>query len=192
MSDAEESGLLGGLVPIATPIESPSTTPTALTPKNQIHPSKRQEYPQDVSQFGFNDRESELQHDIHAIGVAVSTPISTDPYVPSNVQPAYAAVDTQSPVFEKRPLLLRSMSTPDTTPPASKGSLNTAETAKGSYWEHCKTTLVQQRERSRANTESRSGSATPVKIPFSRLSKPSNEDNRGVKSERRLSYLWRR
>lgn len=194
MSDAEESGLLGGLVPIATPTDSPIATPTLLSPKSQNHPALRQEHLQDESQFGFNNKESGLQHDVHAIGVAVSTPPSSKPHVPLDIQPAHATNKTRSLTPEKRPILLRSMSTPDTIPLASKSGLNTTETAKGSYWEQYKTTLVQHRERARTDIESRSASATPTpaKTPFSRLSKPSNEDNRGVKSERRLSYLWRR
>jgi hypothetical protein len=204
-SDAEESGLLGGLVSIATPIDSPRIMlpNTLLMPQSLMHPSPRQESRQEGFQFEFDDKQLEAKHGIHepsdcpsTIGMAVSMSSSVSPHVFPSEQPALD-LETHSVISKKRPSLPRSISTlsaPDSISSERQGDLDATKTRTGSYWEQYKATLTQQREHSRSNTESQleSASSMTFKVPFSRSSKPTNEDNRGVKSERRLSHLWRR
>jgi hypothetical protein len=207
-SAAEESGLLGGLVSFATP---KTTAPTL--PQSQIHPLLRQQSPQNEFEFGFEKGEPEVTHDVHehsdidrTIGMAVSTPPvparrSSLKLFP-DTQPTFTAEEARSLIAEKRPCLpprcISTSSAPDSVTSSKKGARTpTPMTATPSgYWEQYKATLTQQRARS--NTVSSSGSTpssivkmpTVLKASFSRIG-PRNEENRGVKRERRLSTLWR-
>lgn len=208
-SDAEESGLLGGLVPITTPIDSPRTRSltSLIMPQSHVHPLFRQKPQQDGFHFEFNNEQSAATNSVYdsdvqsTIGLAVSTPSSPITHVSSDIQPTFTAVEAHPLASEKRPSHLRSISTasaPASNLSAPQSGLDTA--SPGSYWEQYKATLTQQRARSNFGTSPLSESATAssprtsptFKIPFTRLSKLSNEENRGVKSERRLSSLWRR
>lgn len=205
-SEAEESGLLGGLVSIMDPMDArrimlPITPPVS---QSHIHPSLRQESRGEGFQFELDDMKSGVKHGHHepddfqsTIGMAVSMPPSSSLHVSLGIEPTLTDIEAHPPVSDKRPSLPRSisiLSAPDITSSASNGSLDTAKAPTENYWEQYKATLTQQRERSRSGAGSRSepASSGTFKVPFSRLSKPSNEDNRGVKSERRLSHLWRR
>ncbi|EUC38788.1 hypothetical protein COCCADRAFT_81989 [Bipolaris zeicola 26-R-13] len=205
-SEAEESGLLGGLVSIMDPMDArrimlPITPPVS---QSHIHPSLRQESRGEGFRFELDDMKSGVKHGHHepddfqsTIGMAVSMPPSSSLHVSLGIEPTLTDIEAHPPVSDKRPSLPRSisiLSAPDITSSASNGSLDTAKAPTGNYWEQYKATLTQQRERSRSGAGSRSepASSGTFKVPFSRLSKPSNEDNRGVKSERRLSHLWRR
>ncbi|KAI4703194.1 hypothetical protein J4E81_002071 [Alternaria sp. BMP 2799] len=208
VSAAEESGLLGGLVSF----ESPGTM--SLTAQSHIHPLLRQQSPKADFEFGFEKNESEVTHDVHessqvdsTIGMAVSTPPSpTRPRMNlfPDTRPTFTAEEARALIADKRPNLPyrnRSKSTSsvldNATSPAKDSMFSTPVSATPTgYWEQYKATLTQQKARS--NPGSPTGPTSPsmakiptaFKSPFSRL-RPRNEEDRGVKTERRLSTLWR-
>jgi hypothetical protein len=210
ISAAEESGLLGGFVSF----EPIKTTPlkASTLPQSHIHPLLRQESRQDEFQFGFEKSESEVTHDVFEsspvdsmIGMAISTPPSpTRPRMNlfPDTRPTFTAEEARSLIAEKRPNLpyrcKSTSSAPDSIVSSKKDSRKSTPvtTTPTGYWEQYKATLTQQKARS--NPGSPTGSAPPsmVKIPtafrapFSRL-RLRNEEDRGVKTERRLSTLWR-
>ncbi|RYN39632.1 hypothetical protein AA0112_g3517 [Alternaria arborescens] len=205
VSPAEESGLLGGLVSFETPI---ATAPTL--PQSEIHPLLRQQSPQTDFEFGFGKAEPEVTYDVHEhsngnmmIGMAVSTPSvparrSSLKLFP-DTQHAVATEQARSLIAERRPSLPRSISTPSTLDTSSKqGSAtpSSTTTTPSGYWEQYKATLTQQRARSKTVSSSGSTPSSIVKMPtvlkasFARIG-PRNDEDRGVKRERRLSTLWR-
>ena len=208
VSAAEESGLLGGLVSF----ESPGTM--SLPAQSHIHPLLRQQSPTAEFEFGFEKDKSEVTHDVHelsqvdsTIGMAVSTPPSpTRPRMNlfPDTRPTFTAEEARALIADKRPNLPyrnRSKSTSsvldNATSPAKDSMFSTPVSATPTgYWEQYKATLTQQKARS--NPGSPTGPTSPsmakiptaFKAPFSRL-RPRNEEDRGVKTERRLSTLWR-
>ncbi|KAG9189690.1 hypothetical protein G6011_06558 [Alternaria panax] len=205
---AEESGLLGGLVSFEIPKATASTRP-----QSQIHPLLRKQSPQTEFEFGFEIAEQEVTHDVHEhsgvdmmIGMAVSTP--PPPVRRSSLklfpdtQPTFTAEQARSLIAEKRPYLppraISTSSAPDSIASPKRGVTTPAPTTTtpSGYWEQYKATLTQQRARSKTVSSSGSTPSSIVKMPtalkasFSRIG-PRNEDDRGVKRERRLSTLWR-
>jgi hypothetical protein len=210
-STAEESGLLGGLVSICnSPIETPRTrSPTrASIPESDIHPLLRQSSRQDDLQFNFNFNNEQplVTHDLHEssdldsiVGMAVSTPSSPGLHISPDVQPTFTAVDARTLISDKRPYLPARSISIDSAPSVDSAAATTTATATTSvYWERYRAALTQQKDRSNAGL---SQDATPppmlryptaFKVPSFRSSKPGNEEDRGVKREKRLSSLWRR
>ncbi|KAL6150855.1 hypothetical protein ACJQWK_10788 [Exserohilum turcicum] len=200
-SDAEESGLLGGLVPIGATTESTKTKPLhiPIVPHSHVHPLLRKSSRRVAFQLDFDNKQSGAKQDVRQptefesmndLALSIPPSCSSPSCADTHSQPT--AVKAHALLFGRKPCLPRSTSTvsaPDST--CSKGSPSTVSTATDGYWEQYKTTLTQQRARTWSNTGSLLDSTT-LKTPFSRLSRPSNEENRGVKSDRRISYLWRR
>ncbi|KAF1832725.1 hypothetical protein BDW02DRAFT_410977 [Decorospora gaudefroyi] len=215
-SDAEESGLLGGLVSIDAPIQRSRSRTKSVTaniiPQSHIHPLLRQPSRQDGFQFSFNSERPETTHDVvepsdvnSIIGMAVSTPPSPSIHISPDSQPTFTTVESRSLVSEKRkrpylpPRSISIASASDSYASSSKGaSLTAVNTPPSGYWEQYRATLTQQKARSNAASPIDSApppiSKTPTtfRVPIFRSIKPGNEEDRGVKRERRLSSLWRR
>ncbi|KAI4929436.1 uncharacterized protein J4E92_005100 [Alternaria infectoria] len=184
-----------------------------FTPQNMSRRGSM-ESPKAEFEFGFEKDKSEVTHDVHelsqvdsTIGMAVSTPPSpTRPRMNlfPDTRPTFTAEEARALIADKRPNLPyrnRSKSTSsvldNTTSPAKDSRFSTpVSTTPTGYWEQYKATLTQQKARS--NPGSPTGTTSPsmakiptaFKAPFSRL-RPRNEEDRGVKTERRLSTLWR-
>ncbi|KAI4956017.1 hypothetical protein J4E91_000227 [Alternaria rosae] len=208
VSAAEESGLLGGLVSF----DPPGTM--SLTAQSHIHPLLRQQSPKVEFEFGFDKSESEVTHDVlehsqvdSTIGMAVSTPPSpTRPRMNlfPDTRPTFTAEEARALIADKRPNLPyrnRSKSTSSvlesaTSPVKDPRYSTPVSTTPTGYWEQYKATLTQQKARSNPGPPTSFTMPSMVKIPttfktpFSRL-RPRNEEDRGVKTERRLSTLWR-
>jgi hypothetical protein len=215
ISTAEESGLLGGLVSVGAPIErstSKSITTTTI-PQSHIHPLLRQPTPPDGFQFGFDSQKPEVTHDdletsdFDSIGMAVfgDAPSSPKMNISPDLHPTFTAVEARSLISEKRPYLpprpISMVSTPDSIASSSKkahGSFTSVSIPGKGYWDQYRATLTQQKERSEAGSPTDSTPPpisrhpTAFKVPYSRLARPGNEEDRGVKRERRLFSLWRR
>jgi hypothetical protein len=215
-SAAEESGLLGGLVSIGTPIERSRSDSVAATtvPQSHIHPLLRQSSRPDDFQFGFDSDQPEVTHDVletadveSTIGMAISenTPPSPKLNISPDSQPTFTATEARTLISEKRPCLpsrsISMASAPDSiasSPKKGHGSLTSASIPGKGYWEQYRATLTQQKEQSYVGSPTDSAlspiskTTTAFKVPFSRLARPGNEEDRGVKRERRLSSLWRR
>ncbi|PWO22103.1 hypothetical protein A1F97_07851, partial [Pyrenophora tritici-repentis] len=157
-SDAEESGLLGGLVSVAIPI-SPA--------ESHIHPLLRQQSLKHEFQFGF-DTEPTRTHSVHeptdvtsTIGMAVSTPCAPV----SSVQLALERQCTFAPfgtpsLISQEELYLSSQclsiqsALERTSSKKDRGRSSTFSSPPSGYWEQYRATLTQQKARSSAGSPS--------------------------------------
>ncbi|EFQ95659.1 hypothetical protein PTT_05598 [Pyrenophora teres f. teres 0-1] len=215
-SDAEESGLLGGLVSVGIPMDTISGSPTMPSPaESHIHPLLRQQSRKHEFQFGF-DTEPTRTHSVHeptdatsTIGMAVSTPSAPV----SSVQLALERQCTFAPfgtpsLISQEELFLSSQclsiesASGSTCSKKDRGRSSTFSSPPSGYWEQYRATLTQQKARSNAGSPSPSNASsalpsmsrlpTVFKVPSFRLSKPGEEEDRSLKSERRKSTFWRR
>ena len=215
-SDAEESGLLGGLVSVGIPMDIISSSPTTPNLESHIHPLLRQHSRKHEFQFGF-DSEPTRTHSVHETADATSTigmAVSTPPAPVSSVQLAlekqctFAPFGTPSLISQEELFLSSQCLSPTsalestTSSKKDRGRSSTFSSPPSGYWEQYRATLTQQKARSNAGSPSPSNASsalpstsrlpTVFKVPSFRLSKPGEEEDRGPKGERRKSTFWRR
>ncbi|KAF1942182.1 hypothetical protein EJ02DRAFT_181254 [Clathrospora elynae] len=212
ISAAEDSGLLGGLVSVGAPVATSRTMSLATipVPQSQIHMSIRLPSPQEGFDFGFNNAQRELTHAVHeSIDVEYmggATPLSPTLRNSSDLQPIFTAVEARSLIPDERPHLpprsISVASAPNSIPELSKKRLGSwtslSSIPPSGYWQRYKPTLTQQK--SEPTTDLLEDATPPpilrqriaFKTPTLQATRPGNEEDRGVKMERRMSNLWLR